>query len=418
MKAATAPISPRTWWALGYAAINLIAAGIVVSSGELLGDLAGEQPRQMSAFLVTAIVLCGSIGALLLFFNAATRIDLGLRPLEHDRERLGLMLAIAQCGFIVYVQQTGLFIAGSAERGGSAASAFWVLLNIDALFMIYWGSCRESRYFKINLLLWTFSFMQRGWFAYLFFLVALESFRVIRKQQISWGKLLLVFSLVLAYPVLDLLKVYVRISDVITPVQAMSFVGDGLASADFRWADSLLNSAERIVARIQVVSHAQVIADNASYFQRQVATGGIAPFWREGVLGIIWDRQLGNVHPPESSQALASFIAPSLDSSWNVNPSMTGWLTMHAEQLPLALLYLSLLCAASIVLAQLIEQRTAFRDVIWFIWLVFLLPGWIAQFVSFVLALATYLVLAAITRLRWLPEPVATPPARSLRDVG
>jgi hypothetical protein len=402
---ASAPLSPRTWWALGYIAINLAAAGLVHWSGELLGDLAGEQPRQMGTFLLTSLALCASIGLLLFVFNAATQLDLGLRPLEHDRERVGLMLAFAQCGFIAYVQQTGLFIAGSAERGGSAASAFWVLLNLDALFLIYWGSCRESRYFKLNLLLWTVSFMQRGWFAFLFFVVALESFRVIRKRQVTGGKLILVLLLVLAYPVLDLLKVYVRVSDIIAPAQALSFVSDGLVAADFRWAESLMDSAEKIVARIQVVSHAQAIADNSSYFQNQVATGGIAPFWKEGVLGIIWDRQVGNVHPPESAQALASFIAPSLDSSWNVNPSLTGWLTMHADQLPLALLYLTALCAVSIVFAQLIDQRAQFRDVIWFIWLVFLVPGWVAQFVSFVLALAVYLVLALISRLRWVPNP-------------
>ncbi len=396
---------PRTWWAIGYIAVNLIAALVVVSTGQLLGDFAGEQPRLMEEFIVTAALVCASISLLLILFNLAVRVSFGTRPLEFDREKLGVIIAIALVGFIFYVQYTGLFIAGSAERGGSLTSAFWVLLNIDALFIIYYGSCRESKYFKLNLLLWVLSFIQRGWFAFLFFVVALESFRAIRKRQVTTGKLALVILFLASYPILDLAKIYVRVSEFVEPSMAMSYIAEGLAASGFKLTESLADSTEKIIARLQVVSHAQAIADNAPYFQQLVSNGGITPFWKEGVLGIILDRQLGNQHPPETPQALASFIAPALDSSWNVNPSLVGWLIVHAESFPATLLFLAWLGALSIFFAQLIDQNASFRDMVWFIWLVFLVPGWIAQFVSFVLALATFYFLASLTRLRWLPAP-------------
>lgn len=402
MKRGFTSISPRTLWAIGIVGINSVAAGLVIASGELLGDFAGEQPAQISTFVITATAVCLSVFLLLLAFNSATKLDIGLRSVKHDRDRIGVLLAIAQCAFIVYVQQTGLFIAGSAERGGSMASAFWVLLNLDALLIIYYGSCRDSKRFGLNLTLWMVSFLQRGWFAFLFVVVALESFHAIRRRRVSAGQFVLVGLLIATYPLLDLLKIYVRVADVISPAQALSYVGNELTSVDFRWIDSLAESGERIVARIQVVSHAQAIQDNASYFQGLVTNGSITPFWKEGLLGIIWDQQMGNSRAPETAQALAAFIAPGLDSSWNVNPSLLGWLTVHGQLLPLALLYLVTLCAASVVLAQLIDNRAAFHDTVWFIWLIFLVPGWISQFVSFVLAMGVYLALMQISRLRWI----------------
>lgn len=391
--------NPRTLWATAYILINLVAAGMVLSQGQLLGDLADEALRDMDDFVLTTVSLCLVIALLLVVFNAAVRVDTGLRPLRHDRRKVGLLLAVAQGAFILYVQQTGLFIAGSSERGGSLFSAFWVLFNTDALFIIYYGSCRDSPHFKLNLVLWVISFLQRGWFGYLFFVVALESFRIVRKRQVSAGKIALVVALIAIYPILDLVKVYVRVADVVEPAQAFQFTVNEISSPEFRWMDSFAESAEKIVSRIQVVSHAQAVSDNASYFHRLVENDGMVPFWKEGVLGIIWDKLMGQDHGPEAAQALAAFIAPFLDSSWNVNPSLPGWLTMYEHLLTLAVLYVAGLCALSIVLGSLIDDRPLFRDAVWFVWLTFLVPGWIAQFVSFVLALGVYIALALLSRV-------------------
>ncbi len=397
---------PRTLWATAYIVINILASAMVLWQGEFLGDLAGDAPRDTGGFAVTTALLCAAIALLLIFFNSAVWVGAGIRPLRHNRRKIGLMLAVAQSAFILYVQQTGFFIAGSSERGGSLLSAFWVLFNTDALFIIYYGTCRDAPLFKLNLVLWIVSFVQRGWFGYLFFVVALESFRVVRRGQINGAKIAAVIALITIYPILDLVKVYIRLADVIEPAHAVQFMANEMTSADFRWADSFVDSAEKIVSRIQVVSHAQAISDNAAYFNGLVESGGMVPFWKEGVLGIIWDKLMGENHGPEAAQALASFIAPFQDSSWNVNPSLVGWLTMHQGMWPLAVLYLAALCVSSIMLGGLIDKRPFFRDTIWFIWLIFLVPGWIAQFVSFVLALAVYVMLAWMSQLSWRTRSV------------
>lgn len=392
---------PRTLWALAYAVINLVAGGFVLAQGELLGDLAGEVPHDFGRFALTAVLLSSGILLLLGIFNLAVRVDIGARPVQHDRRKVGMILAAAQVAFILYVQQTGLFIAGSSERGGSLVSAFWVLFNIDALFVIYYGSCRDAPHFKLNLLLWIVSFVQRGWFGYLFFVIALESFRLIRRRQLSSGKLAAFAVLIALYPVLDLVKVYIRVADAIEPTLVVQFMLNEVSAPTFSWAESFGNATERIVSRIQVVSHAQAISDNAQHFRHLVDTGAMVPFWKEGVVGIIWDKITGQDHGLEAAQALAMFIAPLLDSSWNVNPSLLGWLIMYGDLLPLAMVYIGVLCALSIVLGSLIDNRPSFRDALWFIWLTFLVPGWIAQFVSFLVALIVYIGLALLSRLKW-----------------
>lgn len=389
---------PRTLWALAYAAVNLAALGIALAQRELLGDLAGFGLRSSTSLVGTAALLLCSIAGLLCLYNTTARTALCRPAIRQNSDSMGIAIACALMAFILYVWQTGLFVAGSSERAGSAASAFWVLFNVDALFFIYYAAQRDSKLFKFNLLLWVLSFVQRGWFAYFFFIIALESFRLLRKRQLTMGKLLLVLPLLAAYPLLDLVKVYIRLSEAITPAEAVDFVLQGAAAAEFSWLGSLGLTVERMVGRLQVLSHAQAIADHAAHFERAARAGELGAFWKEGILGIIWDRMSAQPHLPEAAQALASFIAPDLDSGWNVNPSLVGWLRLYAHALPLTLLYLGALCLASVALGQLISQTVFFRDVLWFIWLTFLIPGWIAQFISLLVAMGLYLALA-----RWLP---------------
>lgn len=408
--------SPRTLWALAYAAVNVVALGIVAAQQELLGDLAGFALRSTAALAGTTALLLGAIGGLLWFYNASARTAL-CRPLPRPRidgDGMGIVMACALVAFIGYVWHTGLFVAGSSERAGSAASAFWVVFNVDALFFIYYGAQRETRLFRFNLVLWVLSFMQRGWFAYFFFIIALESFRLIRQRRLTLRKLLLVVPLLAVYPLLDLVKVYVRLADAVAPADAIDFVLQSAAAADFSWLTSLGLSVEKIIARLQVLSHAQAIFDHAVHFEQASRTGGLGAFWKEGILGIVWDRLSGQPHLPEAAQALAAFIAPDLDSGWNVNPSLVGWLGLYADMLPLALLYLVLLCLASVALGQMISQTLFFRDVLWFIWLSFLVPGWIAQFISVLVAMVIYLALAhglvpacSALRPKTPPRPVA-----------
>jgi len=155
---------------------------------------------------------------------------------------------------------------------------------------------------------------------------------------------------------------------------------------------------EKIVGRLQVLTHAYLVIDNQDFFLAEVEGRGVMAFWREGLFGVLYERMFAIERLPESSQLLATFIVPDTQSAWNVNPSLVGWFFIYGDALPFALVYILLLCAASFVLMKKISNTRHARDALWFYWLVLLVPGWISQFASFVGAMLLLLVVAASAR--------------------
>ena len=228
----------------------------------------------------------------------------------------------------------------------------------------------------------------------MFFIIGMESFRLIREKRLfRWRVLIVLLPFIAVYPFLDLVKIYVRVSESMTPSEVIGIFENVLSESDFSWLDSVQLAGEKIVGRTQLISHAQIIKDNTSYFGA-LSEQALNSFWEEGVIGIIIARLSGKEHGAEAAQALASFIAPNLDSSWNVNPSLVGWLGMHLDTLPFAIAYVICLCVVSAWLHQQLTRSEASFDRLFFIWLTMLIPGWIAQFVSILVAQAVFLVVA------------------------
>lgn len=389
-------INPRTLWALLYAGVNIIAYAIILTQGALMGDLASFAVPPSFDLTLTLLMVCASIFGLLGLHAMFGRLRIPSHRRAIDVRRVSPFMTLLLLMFIVYVAQTGLFIAGSTERTGSIASAFWVIFSVDSLFLAYYAACRETRGFKFNLLLWVLSFLQRGWFGFLFLIIAIESVRLIREKRLfNLRALIVVLLLIAAYPLLDLLKVYVRTSGSISFGDAINVIEHGGYFSNSTPFESLQLASEKIVGRIQLISHAQVVTDHLAYFGA-LSEHRLKPFWQEGVVGVILARLTGQEAGAEPAQALASFIAPNLEGSWNVNPSLVGWLAMNLNMLPLAIAYVICLCFMSAWLHKQMSRSEVSYDRLWLIWLIMLIPGWIAQFVSFVLAQVIFLVVARL----------------------
>ena len=135
--------------------------------------------------------------------------------------------------FLAYVQMTGLFVAGSSERGGTIISALFVVFNVDLLFLIYYAVGRDDPNFWRVTLLWALSIIQRGWFAYIFILVALELGRMLQRREFKLRWLLAGALLALTFPFLDAVKIFVRINPGVDLVQLFQEIPHVLAQADF-----------------------------------------------------------------------------------------------------------------------------------------------------------------------------------------
>jgi hypothetical protein len=295
--------------------------------------------------------------------------------------------------FIGYVAVTGLFVAGSAKRGGDLLSELFVILNVDTLFLLMFATCRDSKLYLVMAPIYVVSIVQRGWFALLFMFIVLESFRFLRLGLVRWWHLAGLAVFMAAYPIVDAAKVYIRINDGFELSGFVAFVSAAVQVVDVDTQTSLALALEKIVGRLQTVSPAYLIFDQPAYFDAMRARGVSGNFWSEGILGVIADAVTNALRLQEGPQTLATLIAPDLDSSWNVNPSLVGWLGIYGAMAPLAALYVLILAFLSHVLMKVVANTENGRDALWYIWLLLIIPGWIAQFVSFVWGLVVFICL-------------------------
>lgn len=391
--------NPRILWLAIYLAANVAALLWCLATGELMGDGAGFAVNDVEllwkAFGLLVIAMLGLYG----LFNLLCRIDFGLPSRKPDSRLFGTALAALLVSFICYVQVTGLFIAGSAERGGTLASALFVLFNVDLLFLIFYATSRGDTGFRWVALLWLVSIVQRGWFAYLFILAAMEMLRLVRHGRLRLRWVVAMALVALAFPFLDALKIFIRINPGVDLMEMISEVPAILANVDLSAREGLAFLYERVVGRIQVLSHAYLIMEHGPYFRMAIENELVGGFWNEGYFGLLFDRLFGHERPPGSAQVLAEFIAPNLDSAWNVNPSIVGWFFVYAASFPLTLLYVGLLCVASFVLLGRFASDLHARDALWSYWVVFLVPGWVSQFASLLGALLLLTAIDVFVRL-------------------
>jgi hypothetical protein len=386
-------MNPRLIWALFYVVMNGAALIYGLATGELMGDGATFMVRDIPLFITCFALLGLSIFFLYGFYHGISRVSLPISTMRLNEKALSYLFLSYIVFFIGFVYATGLFIAGSAERGGNAVSALFVLFNVDLFFFLYYACCRQSpRYFPVTCV-WLVSVIQRGWFGYVFILIALESFKLIRAGRIKPSWVIAGAILVVAYPFVEAFKVLIRLNPDINIVKILSMVPDMQASSAIDLGETLQFVFEKVVGRVQVLAHSYLIMDNHRYFEIAMEHGENVPFWKEGIAGVMLDRMFGVNRLSESSALLAVFIVPGNQSAWNVNPSVVGWLSIYSGSLPQAIVYILLLAAASYALMKKLSDTIHSRDVLWFYWLVFLIPGWISQFSSLIIAMILFIFL-------------------------
>jgi hypothetical protein len=383
--------NPRFIWAFAYIAVNLVAFCYIALTGMLMGDGQSFPATDPALLFFATISVIGFILLILSYFNWCHELRISVPHLHVPKNLLAVFYILLLIFFVVYVAVTGLFVAGSSQRGGSVLSAFFVIFNVDALFCLLFVVCRDGKYYRYIAPLYFISIIQRGWFGLIFTFIILESFRFLRASQLRWWHVAGLGLLFAAYPIIDAAKLYIRINDGFDLAGFIEFVVSAAQVVDASSQASLAIAFEKIVGRLQTVSHAYLVLDNQFYFDTMRVRGIAGDFWSEGIFGIIADTLTSSVRLQESSQTLAQLIAPDLESSWNVNPSFIGWLGIYGAMAPLAAIYVTVLTFVSHLLMKTFADTETGRDVLWYTWLVLIVPGWIAQFTSFIWILGVFI---------------------------
>jgi hypothetical protein len=391
--------NPTLVWKWGFVLVNIGVTIWMLISGESIGDMKGDKVINSSLLIACVLVVLSYLILLGPFFRLLAKqkikkVYLGMKE-EKLNIRMGLFILFLQLSFIAFNLSFGVNIAGAINgKVDSGLSFFWVLVPIDYLFLIYYGNCRESKYFYVNLAVFLVSNVIRGWsgiFLFVLFLEWCQAFRTgkIRKTNIVLGCLLII----LVYPFILNMKWLFRAAggDNFNMAGEISGFFDYFSMGDY--FSIFLDSAGHLLARLQITSPVDGVMRLSHSLQSAYDSGVIKPFWLEGLHGIAFDKLFlpGN-RPALGNEVVRLGGYGTFDASFNINPGWVGWFFVAPIWIPIFLIYTGVLCCLSIFIARKIGDSLLLRDVVWLIWLVLLIPGWLGQFVAFIYALLVFLV--------------------------
>lgn len=393
-------LNPRAIWLAVFVLINLICMIVILSKGRLLGDTSGvELTANYMIVPMTIIVISTYVGILGIAFPLISKIK--IRPVswmsQKDGKYFGYILFLLQLIFIYFFTSTGTFVAGSIARSESVWTVFWVLINVDVLFFIYYGFYRESRTFIPNLIIAVISNILRGWSGIFIWIIFMESARLIRSGRLSLRKIVFgsIFGILL-YPFIYIIKLQVRLlfsgSDVdfnVRNIMSLDFSNFGYGN----YLDLLTSSFFQIFERLQLISSQLVVYQHSSELTDGLSSGLITPFWMEGIHGIAYERIFGLKPTVNLGVSLANLIDPvQVGINWNANPGYASWLILSPFLTPLYLAYTLGLIFVSVCLVKRMSVKISSMDMLWFACLLYLVPGWLASFVLFVHSLIIFYI--------------------------
>ncbi|MCB8747113.1 oligosaccharide repeat unit polymerase [Rhodoferax sp. U2-2l] len=411
--------NPRIVWASIFILINLICMIVILVDRRLLGDTAGVALEAFDMVVPMTIVVISSYIMILGFvFPLFCRIKVRPVPLliRIGHDNFGLALLFLQLVFIYFFTSTGLFVAGSLSRSESIWSIFWVLINVDTLFFIYYGFFRESRFFLINLGVAIVSNMLRGWSGIFMLIILMESARLVRAKRISFLKIGIgLFFIVILYPLIYIIKLQVRSSFSGSGAEPVFFDLIFFNISDFGYRgylDLLWISFLQIFERLQLVSSQIVVYQNSTELAAGLSADVITPFWMEGIHGIAYER-IFQLQPMQNiGVSLANLIDPfQSDVNWNANPGYASWFFLQPLLSPIYLAYTFVQIFVVIWLVKRMGGGVCAFDMLWFACLLYLVPGWLGSFVLFIHSLIIFYLFHTLarnmSRIRWtVSKPV------------
>lgn len=370
--------------------LNIAATIVVINNSELLiGDLMGFKSETV-VIIQSLIYISLSLLFLSVLYNGLEKIKpLTTKLADSNSRPIAIFLICLELLYITYVFNTGLFVAGNNERGGGVISTLFVLLNVDVLVLIFLTHVKTSKYKPIIIMLWIISFLQRGWISYFFILILISFIDRRLKNKKNWKAGVVLICFILALPFVEQIKNSIRSGEAIST--QLTF---------FDYADSFNQQFMKVVGRVQTVSHVAFITDNINQLQNLKNNGESTDFFEENFIYII-AKKLGSADDKiNTPDLLARYISPSLDSSWNVNPSLIGWIFIQNDLYVLPIIWVVLLCFLFTMLSKIIANDLYAMNMRWLFWLVFLFPGWIFQFTAVIFSLLVFILLKYTLRTK------------------
>ncbi|MFM5806864.1 oligosaccharide repeat unit polymerase [Aeromonas veronii] len=402
--------SPKFVFFIFFILVNIFSYVLVTNSGSLIGESSAIEFTSWYFVVPVLIMLVISYFFILcpvyIIFRKVYVRSIFPHGIPNDISKfIGIIVLSLQLSFILYFSLTGTFSANSTERAGSIGSAFWVFISIDNLFLVYYALFRETNLFKYNLFFAVASNVLRGWSSIFFIIIFLEFSRLYRLKRLKMYILLLSSVLVIVlYPFIYFGKLILRAMTIsggdLSVGVDLVFTGLEKSADSVSFVTALSVSLEQVITRFQLLSNALAVYEVREYLNDKLVAGDIVPYWAESIYGIIFHKMLNLSYGINLGEMMANIISSSpFDTSWNSNPSFLAWFFIEPSSSICYILFVLTLCAVSMFICKLSSGTGLYLDLIWFSWLIYVLPGWNASLVLFVHAQIIFLFMIMIVFL-------------------
>lgn len=373
-------------------------------SGELIGDVAGNILYSRSVLVWALFLILSSYYVILVpLFNFLSKLKVEKIQFPGSDvligERIGKFLLVCQLIYMSFNLVNGVNVAGSAPSSDSIPFAlFWVFFPIDALMVLYYTFYRDNKMMPANIFVWVASNVIRGWSGIILLIIFFEWCRAYRagKIRVRWIAMVGV-GVVLLYPILLNLKWIMRASSKVGLFEAAESAFSALDGFDY--LTLIGDGLTQLVSRFQTTANLVEVIHMKELLQNEFSQGKFTAFWMEGLHGIAFERLFYNEKSIPIGVAFTGYA--DFDSifeigSWNTNISFVGWFFIAPYLIPLYIIYTVFLAGLSFFLMRKLDASKQAEDMLWFSWLIYLLPPWHSAFVLFLYSLLVFIVMKFI----------------------
>lgn len=418
----------RFYWLLLFILINAVAAFWIIESGELVGDLEGRPYSNTNVVMLAAVFIILSYYLILSpIYDFVDKIKVKAISLSVSErliaDRMGLSILVLQVAFWIFNLYYGVNIAGAGnlKTDNKILSYFFIALDPDFLFFIYYGLYREHKYFYPNLGIFCASNLMRGWAGILIFIIFFEGCRSYRLRTLNFKKILVIALVtIVAYPVLASFKWVIRAA-AFSGVDYGAIADQTLNSVEATDYSTLVRlGVEHAIGRLQVVSQLVEVIENGSSLQNDFYDFKFLPFWLDGLQGVVFDRMFYGAERNSVGVVMAQYISPSFEGVGNTNLSYASWFFILPMLSPLYVTYTLALGVLAVYFTKKIKNDGVASDLVWLVWLVYLMPPWLGAMVKYIYSALFFLImqiaLSKCPRLRLLSVKVC--PSQSKTPQG
>lgn len=372
-------VNPVVMLATIYFLANLYSFVLLISGGEIFVD-ALVRTFDESVVYMTGAVLVASFLLLLFLYGIGCKFSDCKKELFFSNN-WGWFLVMIQCAYLINNIYYGVNLAGVEDaETGSPFKLFFSVFQPDLIYLVLAVGIVSSRLFWLNLIIFSFSMVSRGWmggFLVIFIIYLSRSYPVkISFKLFLWLSIFL-FVCILFFPFFVELKWVLR---------SGGYWGEVWGNViDQGYLSSLGNSFAYLLSRFQMFGHVALIAENSNEVANSYENNEFIPYWADGLFQWLI-LKINDIEVFQLNRYMVNVFFDSDNMAYSTNPGIAGWILFLRFG---AIAFMAYICTIVLLPAFYVFRYAGKKYFLLLFSLVFiyLFHGWIGAYFNVVIYL-------------------------------